>query len=91
VAVNLHDVRARYRRFGGKSAAAGGGEVARDHDPRRPEPTMHLQKLLENEEGVTAIEYSLIAALIAVAIIVSVDSVCQAIIRTFNTVAGRMP
>ena len=47
-------------------------------------------KLMKNEKGATAIEYGLIAALIAVAIIGSVGSVGGALNGTFGTVAGSL-
>ena len=47
-----------------------------------------LMKFLKNEEGVTAIEYGLIAALIAVAIIVGVTLVGTTLSETFSTVAS---
>jgi pilus assembly protein Flp/PilA len=46
-----------------------------------------MTRLLKNEEGVTAIEYGLIAALIAVVIIAAVTLVGQGVQGTFNTVA----
>ncbi|MSP60038.1 MAG: Flp family type IVb pilin [Myxococcales bacterium] len=50
-----------------------------------------LKKLVREEEGVTAIEYALIAALIAVAIIVSVTALGGKISGTFTKVAAAMP
>ena len=47
---------------------------------------MKIRKLFKNEEGATAIEYGLIAALIAVAIIVSVRSVGVELDETFGGV-----
>ncbi len=47
-----------------------------------------LQKLLRREEGVTAIEYALIAALIAVVIVTAVALVGTSVQATFNNVAG---
>lgn len=44
------------------------------------------RNFLREEEGVTAIEYGLIAALIAVAIIVAVGAVGTSLTDTFNTV-----
>ncbi|HEX5453813.1 MAG TPA: Flp family type IVb pilin [Stellaceae bacterium] len=44
--------------------------------------------LLRNEDGVTAIEYGLIAALIAVAAIAGFQAVGSNLSTTFNTVAG---
>ena len=43
--------------------------------------------LLQDESGATAIEYGLIAALIAVAIIASVTAVGTKLNTTFNSVA----
>jgi len=43
-----------------------------------------------DQSGVTAIEYGLIAALIAVAIITTVTFVGQNLSGTFNTVAGSL-
>ena len=47
-------------------------------------------KLMKNEKGATAIEYGLIAALIAVAIITTVGNVGTALDGTFGTVAGAL-
>ena len=44
-------------------------------------------KLIKNEEGATAIEYGLIAALIAVAIIGAVTSVGSSLNGTFGNVS----
>jgi pilus assembly protein Flp/PilA len=44
----------------------------------------------KSEEGVTAIEYGLIAALIAVVIIGAVSTVGSHLTTTFNTVAGSL-
>lgn len=46
-----------------------------------------MKRFVRDEEGVTAIEYGLIAALIAVVIIASVDAVGDALIVIFNKVA----
>jgi len=45
---------------------------------------------LRSNRGVTAIEYGLIAALIAVAIIVAVTLVGTQLTATFNMVAGKL-
>ena len=50
-----------------------------------------LRRLLRTESGVTAIEYGLISALIAVVIISAVTLVGTDLTRTFNTVAGSFP
>jgi pilus assembly protein Flp/PilA len=47
-------------------------------------------QLLKNEDGATAIEYGLIAALIAVAAIGAFTSVGSSLTSTFNNVAGKL-
>lgn len=49
-----------------------------------------LKRFLKNEDGATAIEYGLIAALIGVAIIVAVTAVGTGLQGTFNEVAGEL-
>jgi pilus assembly protein Flp/PilA len=46
---------------------------------------------LKDEEGVTALEYGLIAALVAVVIIVAVQNLGQGVSATFQQVADEMP
>ena len=46
----------------------------------------NFKKLIKNEEGATAIEYGLIAALIAVAAITAMTSLGTNLNNTFNTV-----
>ena len=47
-----------------------------------------FSKLLQNEDGATAIEYGLIAALIAVAAIAAFQLVGTNLSKIFNTVAS---
>lgn len=49
-----------------------------------------LRKFIRDEEGVTAIEYGLIAALIAVVIIGSVRLVGQGVDATFASIAAAL-
>ncbi len=49
-----------------------------------------LIMLLKNEDGATAIEYGLIAALIAVAAIVAMQAVGTSLTSTFNNVASKL-
>ncbi len=49
-----------------------------------------LRKFLKEEEGVTAIEYGLIAALIAVTIIIATTSVGTSLSNVFTDVAGHL-
>lgn len=52
--------------------------------------TAALRRLSQNEEGVTAIEYGLIAALIAVVIIASVKAVGNQLSLVFNNIADAL-
>ena len=47
-------------------------------------------KLIKNEEGATAIEYGLIAALIAVAAIAAMGNIGNELGTTFNQVATKL-
>ncbi|HEX8841725.1 MAG TPA: Flp family type IVb pilin [Sphingomicrobium sp.] len=47
-------------------------------------------KLLRNEKGATAIEYGLIAALIAVAAIAAMTNIGSALGTTFNNVSNAL-
>ena len=47
-------------------------------------------KMLNNEDGATAIEYGLIAALIAVAAITAMSNLGSSLNTTFNKVATNM-
>jgi len=49
-----------------------------------------IQRFIRDEEGVTAIEYALIASLIAVVIIVAVRTVGQDVNNTFQTIANTL-
>jgi pilus assembly protein Flp/PilA len=49
-----------------------------------------ILKLLRNEDGATAIEYGLIAALIAVAAVTVMGTVGTNLGATFTTVAGKL-
>ncbi|HEY9552613.1 Flp family type IVb pilin [Allosphingosinicella sp.] len=49
-----------------------------------------FKKLIKNEKGATAIEYGLIAALIAVAAITAMSNLGGELAETFNAVEGEM-
>jgi len=49
-----------------------------------------IRKMLKNDKGATAIEYGLIAALIAVAAITAMGSVGNKLTNTFQNVANNM-
>lgn len=49
-----------------------------------------LKKFLKNESGATAIEYGLIAGLIAVVIIGAVTTLGTKVAAQFNTIAGNL-
>lgn len=50
----------------------------------------NLNALIANEDGATAIEYGLIAALIAIAAITAMGSLGNALSNTFNLVSTQM-
>lgn len=49
-----------------------------------------FKKLRQNEAGATAIEYGLIAALVAVAAITGMQAIGTGLQSNFNTVAGKL-
>ncbi|MBI3453900.1 MAG: Flp family type IVb pilin [Rhodospirillales bacterium] len=49
-----------------------------------------LRALLQDENGATAIEYGLIAALVSVAIIAGLTMLGDSLNATFNSVAGKL-
>jgi pilus assembly protein Flp/PilA len=49
-----------------------------------------IVKLLKNEDGATAIEYGLIAALIAVAAVTVMGTVGTNLSSTFSTIASKL-
>ena len=52
--------------------------------------TGRLRKFLASQSGATAIEYGLITALIAVAIIATLISLTSSITNTFNEVSSKL-
>jgi pilus assembly protein Flp/PilA len=56
---------------------------------RRPE-MLKFFKMIKDEKGATAIEYGLIAALIAVAAVTAMTGLGQTIGNTFNNVSNAM-
>jgi len=51
---------------------------------------MQLRKIIKNSRGATAIEYGLIAALIAVAAIAAMKGLGTKLTTTFNNVSSNM-
>jgi pilus assembly protein Flp/PilA len=51
----------------------------------------NFRALIKDERGVTAMEYGLIAALVAVAIIGSVTALGTKLSTTFTTISGALP
>ena len=49
-----------------------------------------LRKLMRNEKGATAIEYGLIAALIAVAAITAMKGLGSSLNKTFSSISANM-
>jgi len=62
--------------------------TSKDVEPRRPE--MFIRKLIKDKKGATAIEYGLIAALIAVAAITAMQGLGSSLSTTFNNVSTAM-
>ncbi|MBL0372718.1 Flp family type IVb pilin [Rhizobium sp. KVB221] len=52
--------------------------------------TKHFKRLLMDESGATAIEYGLIAALIATALIAGAGTLGNALNTQFNGIAGQL-
>jgi len=50
----------------------------------------YIRKIIRNSKGATAIEYGLIAALIAVAAITAMGTLGNKVSQTFNNAAGGM-
>jgi len=51
----------------------------------------NLKTLAKDERGVTALEYGLIAGLVAVVIVTSVTALGTKLTSTFTTIAGALP
>lgn len=49
-----------------------------------------IRKFFKNNKGATAIEYGLIAALIAVAAIAAMQGLGNSLNKTFNNVSGKL-
>jgi Flp pilus assembly pilin Flp len=54
----------------------------------RPDPKAEIRRLLHTRDGTTAIEYALIAAGVAGAIIVAVTTLGGSVVAMWNAVAG---
>ncbi len=50
-----------------------------------------VRTFIADEEGVTALEYGMIAALIAVVILASVELLGKGVNKAFETIANEMP
>ena len=69
----------------------GQGAVRRHWLEPRSKTMSKFLKLIKNEEGATAIEYGLIAALIAVAAIGAMQGIGNKLNTTFNNVSNHLP
>lgn len=65
-------------------------EAGLSQNPTRRRNMEKLRRFLKDEEGVSAIEYGLIAALIAVAIVTAVGLVGTNLNGIFNNIAGKL-
>jgi pilus assembly protein Flp/PilA len=61
-----------------------------DFEDRRPEMIKRFVKLMNDSKGATAIEYGLIAALIAVAAIGAMRGIGSKLNSTFNNVSSQL-
>jgi pilus assembly protein Flp/PilA len=50
----------------------------------------HVKHFIRDEEGAAAVEYGLLAALIAVVIVVAVSTVGNRVCETFRTIATKL-
>ena len=66
------------------------GRKSRDFEDRRPEMIKRFVKLMNDSKGATAIEYGLIAALIAVAAIGAMQGIGSKLSETFNNVSNEL-
>jgi pilus assembly protein Flp/PilA len=67
--------------------------IARRDNPARPKRTMTMKlvsRFLKNESGATAIEYGLIASLVAVAAIAAMTTVGTKLTGMFNFVGTKL-
>jgi len=60
------------------------------HLSQRRNPMNHLMTFINDEDGATAMEYGLLAALISAVIIASVTTLGNVIGTTLNTISGSM-
>lgn len=60
-------------------------------DPRRQPARLPWAKLIANEDGITAIEYGLVAALISVFIMVAIGAVGDTVVAIFEQVENAVP
>ena len=60
-------------------------------DPRSYRVWTSLTGLMRAEDGITAIEYGLVAALISVFIMVAIGAVGDAVVGLFELTAGSFP
>jgi pilus assembly protein Flp/PilA len=72
----------------GANAGSGKGRVA--HSQTEVSMNSVISRFLRDESGVTAIEYGLIAALLAIVIIAAVTAVGTSLSTTFSTVANSL-
>jgi pilus assembly protein Flp/PilA len=79
-------------RFKGPQNRWGDGQERRHQEHFSLEiPMLSIfRRLMKNEHGATAIEYTLIASLIAVAAIVAMKHVGSGMLNTLNNVAGNL-
>ena len=55
------------------------------------QPIQHIRALVVEEEAATAIEYGLLAALIASVIITTVNTLGSTVVKLYNSVESQLP
>lgn len=60
-------------------------------DPKLTPTRPHISDLLANDDGVTAIEYGLVAALISVFILVAIGALGDAVVGLFDLANRAVP
>jgi pilus assembly protein Flp/PilA len=76
--------------FGGHRAAASPRELLVDQSGKDSTMTKFVSRFVKDESGATAIEYGLIAALIAVVIIGAMTTLGGNLSTTFTNIAGNL-
>jgi len=75
----------------GDQESVAGPQQTSKHKPQEDTMLTRLLQLTRDDEGATALEYGLIAALIAGVIVISVTALGGKVSTTFDTITKAMP